>query len=82
MPTKGKTKARGYGATHKRYRKAWARQVAAGIVNCARCGHLIEPGAPWDLDHTDDRTGYRGPAHQACNRRTSTPGLTRHSRVW
>ena len=30
MPSAGKTKARGYGAKHKRYRKAWARQVAAG----------------------------------------------------
>jgi hypothetical protein len=68
MPSAGKTKARGYGAKHKRHRQPLARQVAAGTVNCARCGYPIEPGADWDLGHTDDRTGYQGPEHRACNR--------------
>lgn len=27
------------------------------------------PGQPLHLDHTDDRTGYLGFAHAACNRK-------------
>jgi hypothetical protein len=57
MPSKGKTKARGYGSRHKALRKMWARQVAAGIATCVRCGYAIDPSAPFDLDHTDDRSG-------------------------
>jgi hypothetical protein len=86
MPSKGKTKARGYGAKHKRLREMYARQVAAGIANCSRCGTAIDPWEPFDLDHTDDRTGYLGPSHRKCNRQTSTHRAarqaTRHSRVW
>jgi hypothetical protein len=87
MPAKGKTKARGYGARHKRLREMYVRQVAAGIANCARGGCAIDPWDPWDLDHTDDRSGYQGPAHRACNRATAqkrqpAPTATRHSRVW
>jgi hypothetical protein len=82
MPSRGKTVERGYGAKHKRLRRAWARQVAAGTVNCARCGYAIAPDEPWDLDHTPDRSGYQGPAHRACNRANAQRGLTRHSRVW
>ncbi|WP_236832161.1 hypothetical protein [Blastococcus sp. KM273128] len=57
-----------YGHAHRRLRGKWRRVVARGEAVCVRCGLLIGPGAPWDLDHTDDRTGYLGPAHRACNR--------------
>jgi len=35
---------------------------------CSRCGYPVHPADTWDLDHTDDRTGYLGPAHAHCNR--------------
>jgi hypothetical protein len=68
MPLKGSTKPRGYGGSHQKLRKAWARRVAAGLESCRRCGELIAPGEPFDLDHTDDRTSYLGPSHRKCNR--------------
>ena len=64
----GDTTARGYGWLHQRTRAAWAPLVAAGEVACARCGGWIAPGHPWDLGHTEDRTGYTGPEHRSCNR--------------
>ena len=45
---------RKYGqARHRRTRKALVPVVAAGGVNCVRCGEPIEPGTPWDLGHDD-----------------------------
>jgi hypothetical protein len=64
------TAGRGYGAAHRKRRAQWAKRVAAGDVNCARCGQPIRPDEPWDLDHTPDRTGYLGPSHARCNRAT------------
>lgn len=64
----GSTTARGYGAAHKAERKRLEPIVARGGVTCAKCGQLIEPGEPWDLGHTDDRTGWTGPEHRDCNR--------------
>lgn len=83
----GSTAQRGYGATHKRYRKAWAPRVEAGGVSCWRCGLLIEPRQPWDLGHDDeDRRRYSGPEHRHCNRGAAAAGPRaserRHSRVW
>jgi hypothetical protein len=60
-----------YRGAHDRERKRWAPQVAQGLVSCARCGRLIEPGALWDLDHAPDGQSYLGPSHQRCNRRTA-----------
>jgi hypothetical protein len=60
---------RGYGVAHQKARSAWKVRVEAGVVDCCLCGYWIEPGTPWDLDHTPDRTGYRGAAHSSCNRR-------------
>lgn len=66
----GLTAARGYGWAHQRARQRAIAAMADGQA-CSRCG-----GPMWrsqarllDLDHTDDRSGYRGLAHRACNRR-------------
>jgi len=61
-----------YGAVHQRLRRALAREVEQGGVCCVRCGLPIGEHEPWDLDHADDGNGYRGAAHRACNRQTST----------
>lgn len=36
---------------------------------CVLCGEVMVDPARMDLDHTVDRTGYRGYAHADCNRR-------------
>jgi hypothetical protein len=41
--------------------------VNAGLARCARCGEPIAPGAPFDLDHADDRRSYIGVSHRSCN---------------
>jgi hypothetical protein len=67
------TTARGYGWTHQLARKRWARLVNAGLVDCARCGYMIDPSEPWDLGHVDgDRSRYAGPEHRRCNRATAS----------
>src|SRR5262245_48007686 len=80
---------RGYTNTHVSRRRQLAPVVATGKVSCCRCGELIQPGEAWHLDHRDDRRGYLGPAHAACNLRAA--GLKRHglsepvrlwSRIW
>lgn len=64
--------ARGYGTEHKKLREAWARRIANGPVDCARCHRPIFPGDLWDLGHHDrDRSRYVGPEHRKCNRQTS-----------
>jgi hypothetical protein len=68
IPISGSTTARGYGGRHQAERKRWAPLVAAGDVACARCGLPIAPGMAWDLGHTEDRNGWTGPEHMACNR--------------
>lgn len=64
---KASSTARGYGAEHKRERARWARIVERGEATCCLCGQPIVPGVKWHLDHTPDRTGYRGPACASCN---------------
>lgn len=64
---RGTRQERGYDAAHVRLRASWARKVATGQVNCARCHKRISPLEVWHLDHTDDRAGYLGPSHEACN---------------
>ena len=54
--------ARGYTYAHQQERKRWAAIVATGRVPCARCGRLIRPFEPFDLDHHDtDKARYLGP---------------------
>lgn len=60
-----------YGSQHQKLRRLLAREVETGSVACTRCGRVILPGQPWDLDHSDDGNGYLGPSHRACNRNTS-----------
>jgi hypothetical protein len=69
--SRASTAGRGYGWGHQKLRKRLAPAVAAGMVTCARCGELIQPGEPWDLGHTEDRRGYAGPEHRRCNRATT-----------
>lgn len=76
---KPSTTARGYGWHHQKLRKRLEPKVRAGKCLCERCGKPILPGQLWDLDHTDDRTGYLGPSHRQCNRRKTR---RRQSRDW
>jgi len=70
------TTARGYGAAHKKARKAGL--PAAYGKTCSRygqdpkCPGVMRPGQRLELDHTDDRQGYRGFSHAACNARASS----------
>lgn len=73
---RGNTTARGYGPDHQAARRQWEPVVNAGNAWCTETTCLepdrhITPGTPWDLAHNEDRTGYKGPAHQRCNRATS-----------
>lgn len=56
------------GARHQQLRRAFAILVEQGEELCVICSDPIEPGTPWDLDHTPDREGYRSAAHASCNR--------------
>jgi hypothetical protein len=57
---------RRYGPADRQLRARWAPRVAAGVVECARCGDLIEPGEPFDLGHVDGTLAYSRPEHGRC----------------
>ena len=79
----GRTTADGYGWTHQKLRRAWAKKVATGTIVCARCGRPVDPREAWDLDHdpTDpERKRYLGPSHTRCNRATATHAVQRRKR--
>jgi hypothetical protein len=64
----GSTKASGYDQRHKDRRAAALAQLAASPGQpCARCGKPMYIGMQLDLDHNDQRTGYLGLSHRACN---------------
>lgn len=86
----GSTTERGYGAPHQTKRREWKPRVDAGLVDChaVHCleesdghGRLIEPGTPWDLGHTPDRSRWTGPEHARCNRHESAVRTAR-ARGW
>lgn len=60
------TSDRGYGADHQAVRKALLADAYG--QPCHHCGRPMVKGQALDLDHTADRTGYRGFAHASCNR--------------
>lgn len=69
---------RGYGAAHQKARRA-AAATHRESDPCARCGEQLGPMGPnLHYDHTDDRTGYLGFSHAACN---SREGARRGGRV-
>ncbi|WP_328339511.1 hypothetical protein [Micromonospora sp. NBC_00421] len=70
---RGTRQQRGYGPAHEQERERWRPAVERGEVDCAAptCvmpERRIKVGQLWDLGHTDDRTTWRGPEHQLCNR--------------
>lgn len=81
MPSPGSTTSRGYGHRHQQERRRWEAIVKAGKATCTRCGHPIPPDAPWDLDHSDDRTRYLGVACRSCNRRAGVAKANRNRRI-
>jgi hypothetical protein len=74
MPDERRSRSeRGYDTAHDHERRRWRPIVASGAAQCAnpvclRPTRLIHPSEPWDLGHTEDRTGWRGPEHRECNR--------------
>ena len=78
------TAERGYDAAHKRERRRWEPIVEAGGAKCVFCDRLIDPKGPWDLDHDEDRTGWRGPAHVKCNRSAGQANAmaSRRTQTW
>lgn len=65
---RGTTEQRGYGAAHRHKARARAIAQATPATPCARCGQpLGDAYRSAHLDHTDDRQGYLGLSHAACN---------------
>lgn len=81
----------GYGSAHQKTRASYEPLVAAGLGWCCETvclnpgGRWIRPGSAWHLAHTEDRSGYKGPAHAVCNlseagRRGNPKGLPKRRR--
>ena len=64
---RGTRTERGYGPDHQAERATIQARIDAGhAVTCWHCGAQLH-GRAWHLDHTDDRTAYRGPTCPTCN---------------
>lgn len=64
---RGTRQERGYGAEHERTRAALLPDAYGQI--CIHCDERMWPYQDLHLDHTEDRTAYRGIVHAACNTR-------------
>lgn len=62
---RGTREERGYGAQHKATRAALLPEAYG--QPCIHCGERMWPHEDLHLDHTEDRTGYRGIVHARCN---------------
>lgn len=72
---KANTTDRGYGSAHQRARAAALATLARdGVGVCCIGGEPIYPGQRLHLDHTPDRSGYRG---LACARHNWRDGAQR-----
>lgn len=74
MTTRPRPSSRARGDCSTAAHKAERRRRLADLARrpgqpCSRCGRPMFIGQALDLDHTDDRRGYRGLAHRSCNRR-------------
>jgi hypothetical protein len=80
--TKASTTGRGYGWKHQQARADAIRNMQDGAA-CSRCGRPMRRSQAGllDLDHTDDRAGYRGLAHRTCNRRAGQAKAIAHRRA-
>lgn len=86
----GKTTARGYGSQHQALRRQLLARWRPGDP-CARCGQPMmyrwlctsdgRRVSAIDLGHTDDRRGYTGLEHRACNRRDGQRKTTAVNRM-
>ena len=66
----GRTRGRTNDGPHKTLRRRLLADLARRPGQpCARCGLPMYVTQLLDLDHTDDRAGYLGLSHRACNRR-------------
>jgi hypothetical protein len=61
-------RTRGYGQDHVIARRQALTELVDGQL-CHLCGEPMTHAQALDLDHTPDRTGYRGLAHRRCNAR-------------
>ena len=93
---RGSTTERGYGWAHQQARVEALAAMPDGQL-CTRCRQPMwrADADSLHLDHTDDRSGYRGLAHASCNtragqakamasrqRRAATTRTSKRSRNW
>jgi hypothetical protein len=70
-----------YGVVYRRRRRQFAKRIERGEeIRCCRCGEIVGPDQPWDLDHNDFNPAVELPAHRSCNR--AAPNRLQTSRKW